>query len=206
MTQNLSLPESEFLICRHISDSKESIKTIQNFSVSHPETGSDLERYLKNVAIQDEADGIMRTYLVHHKITDECVGYFSLKAGLVSTNEITLPDKSIAFDTFPGVELSNFALNRHFQDKFKRPGLGGILFRKLITPFVLKHAATLGINVIYLFALPYQKLIATYEKYGFHRLPKQAEIELHRRIKPYYDKSCVFMFQPLSKLSESISM
>ena len=51
-----------------------------------------MERYLKEEALADEADGLMRTYLVRHGVTGELVGYFSLKAGLVALNEKRMPD------------------------------------------------------------------------------------------------------------------
>ena len=46
-----------------------------------------LKSILKVLHFGDERVGLMRSYLVRHKHTDECVGYFSLKAGLVSVNE-----------------------------------------------------------------------------------------------------------------------
>ena len=169
------------------------------FSVSHPETGGGLEAYLKQQALIDERSGVMRTYLVRLKRTGECVGYFSLKSGLVSTNEM-VTSEDVTFDTMPGVELANFAVNGTFARNHNVKGLGYLLFTRLIVPFVIEHAKTLGIYMIYIFALPYPKLIQTYENYGFRRLDYEDEALLHQRLKPAYDKSCIFMYQPLSEM------
>ena len=169
----------------------------------HPETGKGLEIYLKQKALLDEQEDMMRTYLVRWEKTNECAGYFSLKAGLISINENDKPDE-VVFDTIPGVEIANFALNRFFVHKYKMYGLGGMFFRQLIAPFILEHARTLGISMVYLFALPLSKLIKTYESYGFRRLNPQDEELLHRRLKPAYDHSCIFMYQTLASLRSSL--
>ncbi len=195
----MRLPETEFLDCRHLEGSSQDLQCIHDFEVPFPETGKGLEIYLKDYAIQDEQDSRMRTYLVRYKATNECVGYFSLKAGLISINEARQPEAKV-FDTLPGVELANFAVNRRFVDKYDSHGVGHVIFRSLIIPFVFQLAANLGIYVIYIFALPYPKLITTYEKYGFQRLSSEAELALHRRLKPNYDQSCIFMYQTLQQL------
>ena len=175
------------------------IADIKSFEIAHPETGAGLEWYLKYQALFDEHSGVMRTYLVRFKSTQECVGYFSLKAGLVSVNE-ERASNGITFDTVPGVELANFAVNNAFAQKHNTKGLGYLLFSGLIAPFILEHAKTLGIYMIYLFALPYERLMKTYESYGFHRLPHKAEELLHQRLKPAYDESCIFMYQLLHEM------
>ncbi len=200
----IQLPENEFLHCMHLGNSSHDLKAIEKFVVSHPETGKGLELYLKEIAYREERENLMRTYLVCHKATGECAGYFSLKAGLISVNEESKGSET-SFDTLPGVELANFAINRYFVEKTSTYGLGKVLFRELIAPFVLEHAETLGIFMIYLFSLPQQKLMATYVSYGFQRLPKDDEEQLHQRLKPTYDKSCIFMFQTLKALKYSIT-
>lgn len=200
MAQGQKMPISDWLSYNHLTNSPEDRKAVLDFVVVHPETGGGLERYLKEDALLDEENSLMRTYLVRHRFTNECVGYFSLKAGLVAVNERIMPDNSTAFDTVPGVELANFAINDIFQNKYHLHGLGGILFRRLIVPFVQKLSESLGIYMIYIFALPQSRLIETYEKYGFLRLAPQEEKLLHQRLKPSYDESCVFMFQTLEQL------
>ena len=115
----MRLPETEFLDCRHLEGTVQDLQCIHDFEVPFPETGKGLEIYLKDYAIQDEQDGRMRTYLVRYKATNECDGYFSLKADLISINETRQLETEL-FDTLPGVELANFALNRRFVDKYDR--------------------------------------------------------------------------------------
>ena len=58
-------------------------------------------------------------------------------------------------------------------------------------------AETIGIKILYLFALPYEDLIDRYKTYGFSRLEKELEEELHKRLKPLYDDDCKFMYRML---------
>lgn len=195
----MKLPESDYLKCNHMGESPKDLADIEAFEVHHRETGKGLELYFKKYALQDEQNGLMRTYIVRHKATAECVGYFSLKAGLIAINENN-ESGNVSFDTLPGVELANFAINKNFSEKYKSHGLGKVLFLDLIVPFINQLSDYLGIYMIYLFALPQRKLISTYESYGFRRLPAIAEQELHERIKPAYDQSCIFMYQTLRDL------
>ena len=191
-------PKSENLICNHLGSNIKDFADIEAFEII-PETGRGLEIYLKQQAMQDERFGVMRTYLVRFKPSGEIVGYFSLKAGLVSLNE-KISSGKVSFDTLPGVELANFAVNSAFSQKHNAKGLGYLLFSRLIAPFVKEHAKTLGIYMLYIFALPHERLMKTYEDYGFYRLPPKAENQLHQRLKPAYDASCIFMYQPLSEM------
>ena len=195
----MRLPQTENLLCDHLGCKTTDGMDVRTFEISHPETGQGLELYLKKQAWLDEHMGMMRTYLVRFKPTNECVGYFSLKAGLVSMNEEQFQE-AVTFDTMPGVELANFAINNAFVKKHNAKGLGYLLFSKLIAPFVLEHAKTLGIYMIYLFALPFPRLIRAYANYGFKRLSPRDENLLHQRLKPAYDESCIFMYQLLSEL------
>ena len=195
----MRLPKSKKLVCHHLGMNKQDLADIGAFEIVHPETGRGLELYLKQYALQDECSSVMRTYLVRFKPSGELVGYFSLKAGLVSVNEEAVSGK-VTFDTMPGVELANFAVNDVFLQKHDAKGLGYLLFSKLIVPFIKEHAKTLGIYMIYLYALPYPKLIQTYGNYGFKRLTPKEEDLLHQRLKPAYDESCIFMYQPLHEM------
>ncbi|MBR5840781.1 MAG: hypothetical protein IKZ84_19755 [Victivallales bacterium] len=203
--REMAMQENNWLVCNHLTHSPEDIEAIRAFSVVHPTTGEGLERYLKEDALMDEDEGFMRTYLARHRQTGDLVGYFSLKAGLVALNERRMPDSSIAFDTVPGVELANFAINRRFLEKYHQRRMGGIVFHRLVVPLVLKFAESLGIYLLYIFALPQPKLIETYHNYGFQRLSDKAERLLHMRLKPSYDESCIFMFQTLVRLKELMS-
>lgn len=102
------------------------------------------------------------------------------------------------FDTFPGVELANFAVNQKYIDNHPNlKGIGFVIYKKLILPVIRKAAETIGIKILYLFALPYDDLISRYETYGFTRLAEKYETELHNRLKPKYDSECKFMFRVL---------
>ncbi|MBQ7650686.1 MAG: hypothetical protein IJS15_06980 [Victivallales bacterium] len=169
---------------------------IAKFSVVHNDTGKGLVNYLQKYAMSDEQEGAMRTYLVRLQNTLEFVGYFSLKAGLVSLREAQIDGETV-FDTLPGVELANFAIDSHFIRKYQAKGIGGIIFVNFILPIIREVSKIVGVYLVYLFALPESDLIKTYERYGFHRLTPDAEMKLHRRLKPQYDESCIFMFYPL---------
>ncbi len=176
---------------------------IEDFSIDAPE-GQGLDIYLKNCACLDEQNREMRTYLVRDMQTDELVGYFSLKAGLISLNETeaeiedakTGKHQSIReFDTLPGVELANFAVNSNYVHTYPYlKGVGHVIFTEFILPLIDEVSSYIGVRMIYIFALPYDKLINRYERYGFKRLPEEQENDLHRRLKPRYDESCKFMY------------
>lgn len=120
--------QTEILYCKHIGESENDERDIKNFSVRDAK-GKGLINYLKRSAFSDERSGSMRTYIVRDTATDEMVGYFSLKAGLISYNEHDVPvldeeteDKihdsltgkpvtRHVFDTLPGIEPANYAIN-----------------------------------------------------------------------------------------------
>jgi len=188
--------KNDTFYCEHLGASKNDFQDIQNFSVKDVR-GEGLADYLKNTAIDDENSGIMRTYFVRDNSSSEFVGYFSLKAGLISFNEGgtgTVAD----FDTLPGIELANFAVNNAYISKHpKLKGIGFTIFTDFIKPFVKNIATLVGVKIIYIFALPFDGLIKQYGRYGFNRLPAEQEDELHRRLKPRYDSECIFMYQML---------
>ena len=160
-------------------------------------SGVGLVEYLQRYALEDELAGVMRTYLVRAVIDDELVGYFSLKAGLASFNE----ERSSGvkeFDTVPGVELANFAVNDSYRKSHpKAAGCGMQIFHDLVLPIVREASSIVGIALVYLFSLPEEKVIGNYRRYGFERLGEQEESYLHARLKPRYDQSCVFMYMLL---------
>ena len=182
--------------CENLTMSSKDMADIAGFTVMHGDTSGGLERYLKESASKDELLGTMRTYIVRMKETDECVGYFSLKAGLVSLRESQLED-DVIFDTVPGVELANYAVNGQYMRKYHAKGIGGVIFIHFIIPVIRMAADLIGVCLVYLFALPQPALLEHYRTYGFQRLSSDAERKLHRRLKPLYDQSCIFMFYPL---------
>lgn len=163
------------------------------------EGGAGLVEYLRREALSDELAGLMRTYLVRDRDTLELAGYFSLKAGLASLNESERGEGGAgSFDTVPGVELANFAVNgAYLRAHPSVKGCGRIIFNDLVRRVVEDAAALVGVYIVYLFSLPEEKVIANYERYGFSRLGPDEEALLHARLKPRYDQSCVFMYMLL---------
>jgi len=174
--------------CRRILKSDEML--IQSFEVAH-KNGGFLADYLKLCALDDEDANMARTYLVIDRVTKELVAYFSLKAGFISTN-----DWFRSFDSIPGVELANFGVNGAYKrnhEEFR--GIGKLIFVDFILPKVEEAGRVIGIKVLYIFALPYKSLIEKYEEYNFRKLSRLQQFFIHLRIRPRYDRSCVFMYQ-----------
>ena len=198
------LLQSELFYCNHLGVSDQDEADIMNFTIERDE-GSGLLEYIQRHAFPEEDAGIMRTYIVRDNKSSEMVGYFSLKAGLISLNErqIETTDdetgekkKVTVFDTLPGVELANFAVNSTYIQRHKEmKGLGVVIFNQFILPIVRQTSENVGVKILYIFALPYDDLIKSYhDRYGFSRLADQYEDELHKRLKPFYDQYCKFMY------------
>ena len=166
------------------------------FSVKY-KIAENLVTYLQKFAEIEEESNLMRTYIVRDNIDNELVGYFSLKAGMVSIDEKKGESKS-SFNTHPGIEIANFAINNTYLKNHKHmKGCGKTIFIDFIMPIVDITASLIGVRDIYLFALPNKNLINLYESYGFSRLDKEDEELLHARLKPRYDAQCIFMFQKI---------
>ncbi|MBR1711070.1 MAG: hypothetical protein IJ719_19955 [Clostridia bacterium] len=128
--------QSELFYCNHLGVSDHDEQDIINFTI-RDENGSGLLRYIRYLAFPEEDAGTMRTYIVRDNRSSEMVGYFSLKAGLISHNErdILVVDEETGeavideetgeiktrrvFDTLPGVELANFAVNQRYIDNLQ---------------------------------------------------------------------------------------
>mgnify|MGYP002623763179 CR=1 FL=1 len=204
MAKKKGIMRSRMFYINHIdlTNGKDQV-AVDTFRITAPE-GKGLEEYLKSYAGYEESDRTMRTYLVRDIETDECVGYFSLKAGLISLNEVEVEktndetgEKEIVreFDTLPGVELADFAVNSDYVENHTyQKGVGYVIFTEFIVPLVDKAAQYVGVKMIYLFALPYDRLINRYKRYGFRRLSESQESDLHKRLKPRYDEFCRFMY------------
>lgn len=179
------------LSVEHLFDSPENIKLISSFTVSNNAYG--LEAYLKNVATDDERENNARTYLVKDKTTGELVCFFSLRSGL-----ITIQSTDDAFDTTPAIELSNFATNASYRQNHKQVlSVGRYVFEMFILPITRCMAKYVGVNSLYIYALPNDKLIEHYSIMGFTRLPEDQEQFVQQHVKPKYDEGCIFMYQPL---------
>lgn len=164
--------------------------------------GSDFVAYLQRRSFVEEHASLMRTYPVRDNDTDELAGYFSLRAGLVIIDE-SETDDGTEFDTLPGVELANFAVN----GKYRRAhplsrGCGMSIFYGLVLETIRRAATLIGVTVVYLYSLPDTKVIANYRSYGFSRLPEQREKMVHARLKPRYDSQCIFMYMAIDGYGE----
>ena len=162
MIAEFSVFDTKYFSVEHLFDSPENSKLISTFEAGNEAFG--LEDYLKYQSAQDEKLNNSRTYLVKDVLTGELMGYFSLRTGL-----ITIQVKGDSFDSFPAIELANFAVNKRYKDSHPN----------------------------YIYALPEKKLLKYYKKLGFSRLPKEQEKFVQHHVKPKYDEGCVFMYQTL---------
>lgn len=190
------LIENEIFYCEPLLANEENLQMIQKFHVS-AETGLGLEMYLKRNAISDELSHEARTYLVKDNVTDELVGYFSSKTGMVAARKKWNLFR-LEIDSLPAVELADFAVNSAYKAAHKeQKGIGSIIFLDFILPVIKMAANRVGICIVYIFALPYKHLIQYYETLNFRRLSKVEEAFIHRNYKPRYDEGCIFMSRPL---------
>ena len=188
--------QNDLFYCNHLGVSENDERDILSFSVKDP-NGKGLVRYLRYMAFPEEEAGTMRTYVVRDNFSSELVGYFSVKAGLISVNEVHTEEEE-TFDTIPGVEVANFAVNdTYLQNHPELKGTGLIIFNDFIVPVIQEASKSVGVKIVYIFALPFERLINRYKEYGFLRLDSASEEELHKRLKPNYDENCIFMFQQL---------
>lgn len=187
--------QNELFYCEHITATDEIKYLLENFSVEK-ETGRGLVDYLRYYAVEEEVSNKMRTYLVREHVTKELVGYFSLKAGMVTQDEKTVLFRR-EFTSVPGVELANFAVNNSYKERHKEyKGLGEIIFLDFVRPIAKIVSMQIGVRMLYIFALPYSRLVNYYHKQlRFNRLPLLEEYFTHKRIKPRYDRNCIFMYQ-----------
>lgn len=190
------LIENEIFYCEPLLTNEENLRLIQKFHVA-AETGLGLEMYLKKFAVSDELTHEARTYLVKDNVTNEIVGYFSLKTGMVASRK-KWNLFQLEIDSLPAVELANFAVNSAYKAVHReQKGIGSIIFLDFVLPIIKMAADKVGICIVYIFALPYSNLIKYYETLNFRRLSKIEEAFIHRNYKPRYDEGCIFMSRPL---------
>lgn len=184
----------KLFFCEHLKDCKEHRSLIANFMTTKKK-GMGLVTYIKNYALDEELNATSRTYLVRDVANGELVGYFSLKAGSITVNE-KWKLFSAEFDSIPGIELANFAVNDAYREAHQEyEGIGKIIFYYFVQPRIKEVARMVGMKFLYIFALPEKELIRYYRTMDFIRLKKRKERQLHRRIKPRYDRRCIFMYQ-----------
>ena len=148
----MSVFQDSAFYCDHLGTFEKDARDILSFSVKD-DRGKGLVNYLQNFAFSDEENGTMRTYLVRDNLTSELAGYFSLKAGLVSFNEMKT-ETGADFDILPGIELANFAVNSEYISNHPNSkGIGAVIFHHLIVPIVHDVARRVGVKVLYIFHL-----------------------------------------------------
>ncbi|SHL22658.1 hypothetical protein [Fibrobacter sp. UWEL] len=177
----------------HLFDNEINSLLVEKFETSPNARG--LEIYLRHCAVSDEVEHLSRTYLIKDRVTEELAGYFSLRTGL-----ITRPVSGSSFDSVPAIELSNFAMDCNYKARHtgEMQHLGAYVFKYFVVPTVKAVAELIGVNSLYIYALPSGRLMEHYEKMGFLRLPPDEEMFVHNHVKPKYDNGCVFMYQVLS--------
>ncbi len=191
MIIEFSVYDTPYFSIEHLLDSEENRFLINDFMVMNDAGG--LEDYLKYQAEYDELNNNSRTYLVKDIITGELVGYFSLRTGL-----ITIQVSGDSFDSFPAIEMANFAVNKKYKDSHPDViKLGANIFENFILPISRCMAKYIGVSSLYIYALPEAKLIQHYQKMGFSRLPESQEQFVQYHVKPKYDAGCIFMYQIL---------
>ena len=184
----LSLATDDFVV-EHLDDSPENLQLIQDFACSNNAKG--LELYLKQQALNDEAIGQSRTYLVKDALTRDLACYFSLRTCLIP---YALAGRRI---NLSAIELANFAVNDNYRRSQRAIAkIGEYVFIEIIRPLA-KHISTcVGAGWLCVFALPRARLLDYYKtKLGFSRLPADRETFVHGNVKPDYDKDCIFMYQ-----------
>lgn len=184
--------KNDSFYCQHLFDNESNVSAIKNFYVEQP-SGKGLEDYLKFSAATEEGFSSGRTYIVKSNLTNEIAAYFTLKSGL-----FTVSAGEDLFHTIPAVELANFAVNSEFRKKHPQiEKIGKTVFTDFILPLVDYARSIIGIQALYIYALPQDNLINYYCTIGFKRLSPEKEKFVHQHVKPKYDDGCIFMYQML---------
>lgn len=175
-------------IC-HISAAKP--EELKAFKVNKKE-GRGLQVYIQKVAIEDEEQGIARTYLIRDNVSEEIVAYFTLRTGLITVSRGAFR----GFDAYTGIELANFAVNDAYREvNDVIPKLGSYIFINFIYPLVQEVSKYVGAKFLYIYALPQNKLMEHYKTMGFQMATIMMEKFVYRHVKPAYDRGCRFMYQ-----------
>lgn len=163
------------------------------FTVNNPK-GKGLESYFRKYAIRDEEENIARTYVIKDNSSKEIVAYFTLRSGLITVSRGFLK----GFDAITGIELANFAVNDSYREVHDViPRLGSYIFYTFILPLVKNISCYVGAKLIYIYALPEDKLMSHYETMGFSRTSEKMERFVYSHVKPAYDKNCIFMIRKI---------
>lgn len=107
---------------------------------------AELDDWLRRRALQNEATGASRTYVVH--TGGIVIGYYSLAVGAVARASVPGRVRRNMPDPVPAMVLARLAVDRHFQDA----GIGSGLLRDAILR-TIQAAEIAGIRVILVHAL-----------------------------------------------------
>lgn len=167
---------------------------LKSFRITNPK-GKGLENYLKKNAEATEKDGLARTYIISDTKENMPVAYFTLQTGLITVSRGLMK----GFDVITGIELTNFAVNDEYREaRDVVPKLGAYLFAMFVLPLVREISKYVGAKFLYIYALPENKLMEHYQTMGFQTIPGKQAKYVYRHVKPAYDQTCVFMWQPIS--------
>ena len=109
--------------------------------------------------------------------------------------------------TYPGIELVHFCRNNEYDVVVEDLGLtrklGEIVFWKFLVPKILEVKKLIGIEYLFLFAadMTREKLLVSY----YNKLLKFKLDEERATVKPVYDFSCKFMYQPIDGIENTMN-
>lgn len=109
--------------------------------------------------------------------------------------------------TYSGIELVHFCRNNEYDEVLKGLGLtrkfGEIVFWHFLVPKILEARKLIGIEYLFLFAadMTQDNLLVKY----YNKLLKFKLDEERATVKPVYDFSCKFMYQPIDGMEDAMS-
>lgn len=190
------LPYNSLYYCEHLVLTRETNEEIGDFLIfNHPE-GKGLMDYLQQDAVRDENNGVMRTYFVRDRYTKDLAGYFSLRASSLKLEVMYGEETGI----YPCVELAYFAMNDAYMEIHPyNKGTGLLVFNDIIIPIAKSISQIIGAKGIVGFALNIPSLLERYiNDYGFSRLNRVNEEELHKLYRPANDDDCIFIYMDIN--------
>ncbi len=194
----------EQYVCRLLS-AKTDISDVDDFLITKA-SGKHIEDYIKDQAFRDQRTGVNRTYLVRDIETNEIAGFFSLKAGMAFNDEVEDKDAnnfSKLLNILPGVELSYLGVNENYvKQHADAKGLGAFIFKRFVFAAIADLRQFVGVRMLYGFSVENEgPLMDRYlTVYGFARMPKEVETEMHQRLRPNIDDDCTFVYMFLTNV------
>lgn len=78
---DISELDTEMYLIKHLT--AQDLEMLKSFKIDNLK-GVGLQNYLRYSALQEELQGVTRTYLICEKETKEIVAYFSIRTGLIT--------------------------------------------------------------------------------------------------------------------------